>query len=419
MRDIIMILLVFMVGMVKGQVNLPGIPYQAVVRNLDGTPMTNASVEMRFSIRNGDALNGAVVYQENHVVTTNTMGLMSAVIGEGNVLSGEFAQIDWSIMPKFLQVEFKGPNNADFIEMGNQQLMSVPYALHSKDVKVKVSGTGDTLTIGNNSVIVPGLSLANQVPVVFGCVNPNGCNYNPLANTDDGSCILPGTSCDDFNWFTQNDQINNFCECSGTFNSNGVFSLGGGLTDIEGNQYLSIVINGQEWMAENLAVSTYKNGAPISTVWDINIIGPAGAYAAYGDDLSYKSTYGLLYNNYAVKSGNLCPVGWHVPSISEWSTLVTFLGGGGIAGGKMKSTLGWTGVNNGATNLSGFTGLPGGYKQWQGGFASMGVEALWWSSTPYDNLGSQNVILNTNQTTVNGVNGLSNWSGLSVRCLKD
>jgi hypothetical protein len=49
----------------------------------------------------------------------------------------------------------------------------------------------------------------------------------------------------------------------------------------------------------------------------------------------------------------------------------------------------------------------------------MGVEALWWSSTPYDNLGSQNVILNTNQTTVNGVNGLSNWSGLSVRCLKD
>jgi len=66
-----MILLVLMVGMVKGQVNLPGIPYQVVVRNLDGTPMTNMSIDMRFSIRNGDALNGAIIYQEHHQVNTN------------------------------------------------------------------------------------------------------------------------------------------------------------------------------------------------------------------------------------------------------------------------------------------------------------------------------------------------------------
>jgi uncharacterized protein (TIGR02145 family) len=89
-----------------------------------------------------------------------------------------------------------------------------------------------------------------------------------------------------------------------------------------------------------------------------------------------------LYNWYAVNdSRGLCPVGWHVPSDAEWTTLTDFLGGEGVAGGKMKSTTGWNSPNTGATNSSGFTGLPGGYRASGGGFGDLGYSGVWWSSS--------------------------------------
>lgn len=419
MKNILILVLGFLGCAVNAQLNMPGIPYQAVVREVDGTAMSDTNVEVRFTLRNLDALNGLVVHQEQHALTTNNQGLMHATIGEGVVLNGNFQTIDWSILPKFLQVEFRQTGLGEYLEMGNQQLMSVPYALYSSGTKLRVSNTGDTLTIGNAHLIVPGVSVANSQPIILGCTDQSACNFNALSNTDDGSCILPGQQCDDSNWFTISDVINQSCICAGEYSSNGVFSLGNGLTDIEGREYLSIVIGSQEWMAENLAVTTYNNGNLISTDWNTNSLIPYGACAYYADNIQSANSYGVLYNAFAAKSNNLCPTGWHVPSISEWGVLVTYLGGGAMAGGKMKSVTGWEGNNVGATNLSGFTGLPAGYRSWQGSYLSLGVEAAWWSTTSYDALGSQNAILNINQTSVNGVNGLSNWSGLSVRCLKD
>jgi hypothetical protein len=115
--------------------------------------------------------------------------------------------------------------------MGNQQLMSVPYAMYSKNINLNVSSVGDTLTIGNNSVIVPGISLANQVPIVMGCMNNQACNYNINANQNDNNCFFIGDNCNDGNNSTMNDSISIDCDCVGEINSLEMFigqEFGGG-----------------------------------------------------------------------------------------------------------------------------------------------------------------------------------------------
>ena len=223
MRTIQLIVLLVFVADSMGQTLMPGIPYQAVVRNADGTPMINTNIEMKFSIRNTDALNGVVVYQERHQVNTNNMGLMSAVIGEGEVMNGDFSQIDWSVMPKFLQVEFKGPNNADYIEMGNQQLMSVPYAMYSaRSGSSDVVSVIDSVSIENQHFIFyfsdGSISDAGVLELISGCMNPSSCNYNSQAVIDNGTCKNVGDLCDDGLISTALDIYGDSCECLGLTN---------------------------------------------------------------------------------------------------------------------------------------------------------------------------------------------------------
>ena len=111
--------------------------------------------------------------------------------------------------------------------------------------------------------------------------------------------------------------------------------------------------------------------------------------------LTIRAAYGALYNWRGAMKGNpgiiinpadrqgACPVGWHVPDKTEWTELVNFLGGDSIAGGKLKEagTKHWKSLNVGATNESGFTGLPGGYRSHYGIFEGLGYSGYWWSST--------------------------------------
>jgi hypothetical protein len=106
----------------------PGIPYQAEVRNESGEVLANVNVNIRFTLHELTA-NGAVSYQETHALTTNELGLFAATIGAGTGTQGTFAGINWAQTTKFLQVEVDAGNG--FITMGNQQLMSVPYALYA------------------------------------------------------------------------------------------------------------------------------------------------------------------------------------------------------------------------------------------------------------------------------------------------
>ena len=139
------------------------IPYQAVVRNTDGSIMSNAAVTITFKIHDNSAT-GTVVYEETHATTTNAQGLVSLNVGGGTAVTGTFGGIQWGTGSKFLQVLMSAGNGV--IDLGTQQMMSVPYALYAEDVNVRVSVTGDSLFIGDQVSIVPGVSEANHPVVV-------------------------------------------------------------------------------------------------------------------------------------------------------------------------------------------------------------------------------------------------------------
>ena len=145
-----------------------------------------------------------------------------------------------------------------------------------------------------------------------------------------------------------------------------------------------IRIGTQVWTTVNLNVDHYRNGDTIPQVKDsITWAGlTTGAWCYYNNDTAYGRIYGKLYNWYAVNDPRgLVPVGWHIPSDTEWTTLSNFLGGDTIAGGKMKATTLWESPNTGATNSSGFTALPGGFRLNNFNFYSIGKESGFWSSS--------------------------------------
>jgi uncharacterized protein (TIGR02145 family) len=159
------------------------------------------------------------------------------------------------------------------------------------------------------------------------------------------------------------------------------------VTDIDGNVYHIVTIGNQVWMAENLKTTNYNDKTPIPLVTDDHSLGDghSPAFCWYNYSESYKSPYGGLYNWFVVNTGKLCPVGWHVPTDAEWTTLTDFLGGENAAGAKLKETGTdhWTGPNIAATDQVGFTGLPGGdcFLATGGKFGLMGSFGFWWSST--------------------------------------
>jgi uncharacterized protein (TIGR02145 family) len=207
----------------------------------------------------------------------------------------------------------------------------------------------------------------------------------------------------------------------------------GSVTDIDGNVYQTVSIGTQCWMKENLKTSKYRDSSAINNVLSNNdwATTNAGAYCIYGNDTSNNTTYGKLYNWYAVAdSRNLCPVGWHVPSDAEWKTLeiylgmsaseVDLIGGRGAAqnvGGKLKSTSTlWTSPNIGATNESGFSGLPGGYREFNGPYSAIG--SFWWSSTEFNPTLTWGRGLYYNYGYSYRDRGYKR-GGFSVRCLRD
>ncbi len=161
------------------------------------------------------------------------------------------------------------------------------------------------------------------------------------------------------------------------------------VTDIDGNIYDIVRIGNQFWMAENLQTTKYNDGTPIHLVINNEQWAQMStpAYCFYDNDEANKEIYGAMYNWFAVDTGNLCPTGWKVPSDDDWTQLTDHLGGADVAGGKMKATgtieegTGlWAAPNEGATNESGFTGLPGGYRQINSGkFVHIGDYGYFWS----------------------------------------
>ena len=183
-----------------------------------------------------------------------------------------------------------------------------------------------------------------------------------------------------------------------------------------------VTIGTQVWTNKNLDVTTYRNGDIIPQVTDPTEWASltTGAWCYYNNDSTTYAKYGKLYNWYAVSDPRgLAPIGWHLPTDGEWTTIATYLGADG-GGGKMKEsgTLNWLSPNKGATNESGFAGLPGGYRNSDGLFYNVGSNGDWWSSSETVNFnGWYNFLdyLNGNLGSYFG----SKQNGLSVRCLRD
>ena len=360
--------------------------YQAIVRGSNDELIINKPITMKISLFQS-SLSGPLVYQELHSINSNSKGLISIAIGNGNIISGDFASIDWSQGPYFVNSEIDPTGGVNYSLTSNNQLLSVPYALYAANshsgpkgdqgdqgdqgpkgeskVNVTVSLTGDSLKFEDGSfVIINGISVLN----------------NPVTKV---------------------------------------------IFDIDGNSYNTKLFGNQYWMVENLKVSKYNDGTSIPNVPDINQWSSliSGAWSYYNNDAANNAKYGKLYNWYALNNTsngnkNVCPSGWHVPSAIEWATLTSYLG---YDGGKMKQVSNeWFNPNTNASNTSLFSALPGGTRyttMMNNGFNGQGYFSFWWSSTNliccYLKYNNGYVIIDNNN------NNTSPKDGYSVRCVKD
>jgi uncharacterized protein (TIGR02145 family) len=195
------------------------------------------------------------------------------------------------------------------------------------------------------------------------------------------------------------------------------------IKDVDGNVYTSVTIGTQVWMGENLKTTKYNDGGQIPLVSDNTAWGnlTTPGYCWYNNvEATYKATYGAMYNWHTVSTGNLCPTGWHVPSDAEWTTLVTFLGGETVAGGKLKEkgTSHWNSPNAEATDEYGFKALPGGEHDYSGFFYEIGSSGFWWSATDNGSTEAWNMSLYSDHGGMNRRSYMMKH-GFSVRCLKD
>ena len=218
------------------------------------------------------------------------------------------------------------------------------------------------------------------------------------------------------------------------------------IKDIDGNVYTEIKIGKQVWMVENLRTTKFNDGSSIINITSEEQWNDASrpGYCWYDNDIDNKNTYGALYNWYAVESGILCPKGWHVPSDAEWTQLETYLANNGhnydgsVGGGNFREKIaislasanGWSSSTNTGTignsktaydafrNKSGFSALPGGYRDTNGPFSTVGVDGYWWSSTQH----SEDTAWTRTLTYL--YSGVARYyfykeTGFSVRCLRD
>jgi uncharacterized protein (TIGR02145 family) len=295
------------------------------------------------------------------------------------------------------------------------------------------SNTGASAVSGGN-ISSNGGSLVTQRGIVWS-TSPNPTTANNSTNNGSGTGSFTGNLTGltvNTTYYVRAYAINSAGTAYGnqvsfttsTGGGTGIVSNPGPGVTYNGYNYPTIILgNGQEWMAENLRTTSYSNGDPITNV-TINTQWQSlttGAWCHYNDSIQYENPYGKLYNWYVVSDvRNVCPSGWHVPTLTEWTDLIVYLGGWSVAGGKMKSVgiQYWAASNNFATNESGFNGLPGGGRFSSGLFGNLAIGGNWWSTT-FGNPGYASHI--SLYSSSGGLGGPSSnkYYGLSVRCLRD
>jgi len=212
------------------------------------------------------------------------------------------------------------------------------------------------------------------------------------------------------------------------------------VSDIDNNTYPTVLIGGQCWMTKNLKTTRYGDGTEIdnpgndSNAWNSNT---SGAYALYNNDEDWKNKYGALYNWYAINNSNgLCPEGWSIPNDEDWIQLTSYITGGEANGGnqlkscrQVNSPLGndcdtdehprWNEhIINYGTNDYGLSVLPGGYRNSEGIFGSIGSNAYFWTASQIDNSDAWYRTL-VNSFSYVYRHHLTKTNGFSIRCIRD
>jgi|LakMenEpi03Aug12_release.lakeMendotaPanAssembly.Ray.scaffolds.fasta_scaffold135950_1 uncharacterized protein (TIGR02145 family) len=454
--------------------------YQAVVRNSSGNPVVSQSVGSRMSILKGSAT-GSAVYVETQQATTTANGVLNLEIGSGKVESGSLSAIDWSQGPYFAKVETDPAGGTNYTVVGATQLLSVPYALFSKSTALRYSNSGDTLYSGNQFVIVPGISAANQAAngqgtatltttvatnigettatlggqitnqggsavttrgIVFALTgSPTIANSTVLSGTGTGSFQTNLTGLNSgTQYYARAFATNSFGTSYGnqvvftTTGSNGA-NCTGKIKDIDGNEYNIVQIGNQCWIKENLRVTRFRNGDSIHIDKSGGARGDSTgqtwgtlstpARTLYNHDANGLAFNGFLYNRFAAQdSRGICPIGWHLPSSNEYVSLANYLGGELVAGGKMKSTGTslWKAPNEGADNSSGFSANPSGYRSVFGGsFLGKGEAAIFWTDTEGVSQINRELHYDSRvlRTPTLVTYNVNPPNGLSVRCIRD
>ena len=431
--------------------------YQAVIRNSSNQLLINQQVSVRISILQGSE-SGNVIFSEIHTPTTNNNGLITIQVGAGTNISGNINVINWANGPYFIQSETDPNGGVTYSIASLSQLLSVPYALYAGNGIPAGGISGQVLTncdgiptwtnggqcppeLGsitalncslaiNNGQLTSG-SQANGINSSVPYTGGNGGDHNgqtvsstgvlgltatltagtfvngsgSLIYTITGTPSSSGTASFALNIGGQSCTITRTVNTGGSSGSNA--SCGatnvhnasltyGSMNDQDGNIYKTIVIGTQEWMAENLKASHYRNGDLIPVVTNntnwYNLTSGASCWN-YNDSLTFNCPYGKLYNGYAmVDPRNLCPAGWHVPNDNEWNQLIGFLdpsynstvtGDQSNAGWKMKNSdlQYWVESQPIVDNSSGFSALPGGFRAIDGYYDPIGGHGAWWSSS--------------------------------------
>jgi len=458
--------------------------YQAIARDEVGNVLSIWDIGLRVSIIQ-KGTDGQAVYVETHKVKSNVYGLINLVIGEGQTVSGNLASIKWGENKHYLKIETDLEGGTDYKEVGISQLYAVPYALYAEQAgnlsetenkkvtstqnrpKIKPKSTRCTRDVIPNSKFPADTSSylnVNVGNVGIGTTEPEekldvvgkimaSIGYN--TNGDDGlSDTINLVSDIDFNslklkyrTFAFSGGILTYISDTSAWmdtvggNIPETFECGDMLVDSwDGEQYATVLIGSQCWMAENLKATTYRNGTPITNVtddelWEYQV---SGAYVWYDNDITWKDKYGALYNWYTTIDANgLCPTGWHVPTHDEWTALTDFIGGTGSPhGNELKSCRQVNSPLGGACNTSehprwhehhteygtddyGFSGLPGGGRYYLGEFGGIGTHGYWWSSSESYSNNAWHRGLSAYDGGVGVFDFDDKRSGFSVRCLRD
>jgi uncharacterized protein (TIGR02145 family) len=358
--------------------------YQAVVRDAEGNLRSNENVNVEISIIQGSP-GGNAVYSENHSVSTDGNGVFSLVAGNGHAVSSDLSQVEWSNGPYFIEVTIDGTISV------NSQLLSVPFAKYAEKSADSFSGQ---------------------------YIDLSGTPDLNVAQWDEASA-----------WGDHHQEVEQLRKRLQMLEQ---MSGVGTVEDSEDNKYKTVTIGDQVWMAENLKATHYSDGTEITGLYWFPSEFTGDGQVNSEDSTFYVETYGFLYSwpatvkNSAGSDSNpsgiqgVCPDGWHVPSAQEWQELTAELGGYDIAGGRLKETgtSHWNAPNEGATNESGFSALPGGNRLETGFFYQEGFGAYYQTSTEMSSSDSHVYRMFEDNDNLSGFTW-NKESGASVRCIKD